>query len=111
MGTSQEEGSDAEDQLIECTIKLSQHDPMAKLLNAEKVTTRRSETTVSKQWKTNTMRLRPNKHAKMLLDFFQFLDPKTKIASWQSLPPRLQVSTIVLFSVLSTQQRRVHTSI
>lgn len=28
--TSQEEGSDAEDQLIECTIKLSQHDPMVK---------------------------------------------------------------------------------
>merc|ERR1712003_84566 len=28
--TSQEEGDDAEDQLIECTIKLSQHDPMVK---------------------------------------------------------------------------------
>merc|ERR1711897_110360 len=28
--TSQEEGNDAEDQLIECTIKLSQHDPMVK---------------------------------------------------------------------------------
>merc|ERR1712176_364429 len=33
--TSQEEGNDAEDQLIECTIKLSQHDPMVEIPRSE----------------------------------------------------------------------------